>query len=882
MDDELRRVFSEVADLTPEQRARYFESRAVSEVMRAEVESLLRFDTQRRLPVLDAAAALASTLGGAVPELGPGARCGPYELVRLLGRGGMGAVFLARRTDGEVEQCVAIKFVPDTAASALFRDRFLQERQILASLTHPGITRLLDVGRTADGHPYLVMEYVDGTPIDAYADGLPLPDRLELFLRVCDAVSYAHRNLIIHRDLKPSNILVEAGGQPKLLDFGIARFIGSDRDQSITRVQILTPAYASPEQMRGAAHSTATDVYSLGAVLYRLLTGRPLRDPFDERVSDAEIGASAPPAPSRIAPHVARDLDLVALKALREEPEERYQSVDALADDLRAFMDSRPVRARSATAWYWTRKFIRRRWLPVSAVTAIIAALAAGLYVANRERRVAEDRFHQLRQLSARILAVDAAVRSLPGSTSARQQMVAASMEYLDGLGRESRQDRDLMFELASGYIALAQVQGVPTRPHLGQFAAATESLRKADVFLQKLLVDSPDRPDLLAMGAELEQDVMIIADSEHHADEALDHTQRCAGYLKKLFDGGRATPAQKKSAIATLANVSVSYTNRHHLADAIGAAQQMVQLSRTSGTEGDLGQGLSLLANALRLSGQVEASLPPILEARRLTESSTSLNPMTKDLALYGVLLRQGQILGDDGISLNRADEAIEPLRRAFDLMDRLAAQDPNDNTSRDRAATAGRELADILVGRDPRQALAVYDRAIQREREQKPSARTQREEARLLARSSYALRSLDRSREARQRIDASLDLLTAVGDYPAAKILVGDSVVDALRARTDFLDMSGDSAGAAQACHELLADIAASHPDAEHDLRAAVDLSSIELDCARVVRRAGHPDEAAALIARSDGLWESWDRQLPNNPVVLRHRQRAAAGTQ
>ncbi|HEY7291729.1 MAG TPA: serine/threonine-protein kinase [Vicinamibacterales bacterium] len=878
MDDELRRVFSEVADLSPEERARYFDSRVVPEALRADVESLLRFDTQRRLPVSEAVAAFASTFGGDVPELGPGGRCGPFELVRLLGRGGMGAVFLARRTDGEVEQYVAIKFVLDMATSALFRDRFLQERQILASLTHPGITRLLDVGRTAGGHPYLVMEYVDGTPIDAYADKLTLRERLELFLRVCDAVSYAHRNLIIHRDLKPSNILVEAGGQPKLLDFGIARFIGSNRDQSVTRVQLLTPEYASPEQLRGSAYSTATDVYSLGAVLYRMLTGSSSRDPSDAEASmDREIGAGMPTAPSRVVPHLPRDLDFVVLKALREEPEERYPSVDALADDVRAFMEARPVRARSASVWYWTRTFFRRRWLPMSAVTAIIAALAAGLYVANRERRVAEDRFHQLRHLSARILAVDAAVRNLPGSTSARQQMVAASMEYLDGLGRETRHDRDLMFELASGYIALAQVQGVPTRPHLGQFAAATESLRKADVFLQQLLADDPDRPDLLAMGAELEQDAMIIADTEHHADVALDHTQRCADYLKKLFDGGRATRAQEKSAHATLANVSVSYTNRHHLDDAIAAARRMVERSRASGSESELAQGLSLLANALRLSGQVDAALPPILEARRLAENAASPNPMMKDLALYGVLLRQGQILGDEGISLNRPDEAIEPLQRAFDLMDQLAAQDPSDNTSRDRAATAGRELADILVGRDRRQALAVYDRALQREREQKPSARTRREEARLLARSSYPLRSLNRAREARERIDASFDLLKTVGDYPAATIDVGDIAATALRARADLEDGSGDSFGAAKTCRELLTAIAPSEPDAGHDLRSAVDRSNIDLTCARVLQHAGQKDEAAALFTRIDALWLAWDRQLPNNPVVLRHRQRA-----
>lgn len=874
MDDELQRVFGEVADLSPEERARYFESRGVSGALRADVESLLSFDAKGRLPILDDVAELASTLGGCAPTLGPGVRCGPYELVRLLGRGGMGAVFLAQRTDGEVEQRVAIKFVPDTAVSEVFRERFLQERQILASLRHPGIAGLLDVGRTAAGHPYLVMEYVDGTPLDVYADRLSVRSRLELFLRVCDAVSYAHRQLIIHRDLKPTNVLVDASGQPKLLDFGIAHIIGGDGSPSVTRVRLLTPDYASPEQTRGAAHSTATDIYSLGAVLYRMLTGRSPREPTaGEALVDAAIPSRTPTAPSRVMPELPRDLDFVTLKALRTEPDERYPSVDALADDVRAFLESRPVRARSASAWYWSRKFLRRRWLPVSAVAAVIAALAVGLDVANRERRVADARFQQLRQLSARILAVDAVVRNLPGSTAARQQMVAASLEYLDGVGRDPRHDSDLMLELASGYIALAQVQGVPTRPNLGQYAAASESLRKADVFLQQLLRDDPDRPDLLALGAELQQDAMIIADTEHRDRDALDHTQRCAGYLGKLFDGGRATPAQKKSGLAILANVSVSFSNRHRLDDAIAAAGRMVQLSRASGSDAELGQGLSLLANALRLSGDVDAALPPILEARRLTEHATSPSEMTNALALYNVLLRQGQILGAEGISLNRPDEAIEPFQHAFDLMESLAAQDPNDNTSRDRAATAGRELADLLASRDPRQALAIYDRAIQREREQKPTVRTRREEARLLARSSYPLRSLGRAHEARTRIDASLGLLKAVGDLPAAATPVDDVVAVALRALAEFQDASGERADAAGTCRDLIDKVTASAADVEHDLRSATSLSSLDLACANVLKHADHSDEAAALVARSDSLWASWDRNLPHNPFVRRH---------
>jgi serine/threonine protein kinase/tetratricopeptide (TPR) repeat protein len=873
-DDALQRLFREVADLPPEERARYFETHAIPHNLRVEVESLLRFDTRRRLPVIESVVDLAAELSGGTADFTEGARCGPYVLVRLLARGGMGAVYLAQRTDGEVEQRVAIKFVPDTATSAVFLDRFLQERQILASLQHPGIASLLDAGRTANGHPYLVMEYVDGRPIDEYVDRLTLRETLDLFLRVCGAVSYAHRNLIIHRDLKPSNILVDASGQPKLLDFGIARILGDAANRSVTRVQLLTPEYASPEQVLGSAHSTATDIYSLGAVLYRLLTGRsphagaPGVEPIESLI------ASKPPAvPSQVRPGVPRDLDFVVLKALRTEPDERYQSVDAFADDVRAFLDSRPVEARSGSVWYWSRKFLRRRWLPVSAVAAVIASLTVGIYVANRERRIAEDRFRQLRQLSAKLLAVDEAVRNLPGSANARQQMVAASMEYLDGLSRDARRDRGLMTELASGYIALAQVQGVPVRPNLGQVDAATESLRKADVFLERLLADDPGNPELLAMGADLEQNAMIIADSQHQPAEQLRHTQRCAEYLDRLLGAGRLSPSQRRIGLMALTNVGLSYTNRHRLDDAIRYERRTVELARSAGDAATESQASSMMANALRLKGDVEAAVPAIAEARRVAEAARFPSELLKSLALYGILLRQGQILGaDEGISVNRPDEAIEPLQKALDLMEQLAVQDPNDNTSRDRAATAGRQLADIVRHRDPSKALTIYDRAIQRLREQKVSARTRRAEALLLARSSYSLSSLGRSREARARIDAAFELLRATGDYPAARIESDGEAASALRALADVQDDSGDPAAAAKTYRELLDRIMASHPDPERDLRQATDLSGIYRGFARVLTRVGLPADAAAIDARRSNMWSAWDRKLPGNPFVRR----------
>jgi len=406
MNREAEILFHELVDLSPDQREECFRERVVPPDVRAEVEALLRFDSESDHMLTECVSSIAALTIQASPVTRDGDRCGPYRLGRVLGRGGMGTVYLAERDDGEVDQRVAVKLLRYGGDEPAFRDRFLRERQILANLSHPGIARLLDAGQTGDGQPYLVMEYIDGSPIDVYAERLDPREKVALFIQVCDAVSYAHRNLIVHRDLKPSNILVDGSGRVKLLDFGIAKILDASREQTQTRERLLTPDYASPEQVRGGAQTTATDIYSLGAVFYKLLTGRSPHAPAAETQEAVEIAIclKEPVAPSRLNPGVPKDLDFVLGKALRKEPDERYPSVDAFADDLRAFLEWRPVRARSGNAWYRTRKFMRRYRLPVAAATLVLASLSAGLYVANRQRAIAQRRFQQVRQLANKVL----------------------------------------------------------------------------------------------------------------------------------------------------------------------------------------------------------------------------------------------------------------------------------------------------------------------------------------------------------------------------------------------------------------------------------------------------------------------------------------------
>ena len=332
--------------------------------------------------LLDAPADLRTFARDALDDLPPGTRLGPYRIEGVAGHGGMGTVYRAARADGLFEQTVALKLVKRGMDSAAVLRRFEAERRILARLDHPGIARVLDGGEATDGRPWLAMEFVEGEPIVAFADRqrLGVDARIDLFRQVCEAVAYAHRQLVVHRDLKPSNVLVTADGRAKLLDFGIARVLaGDDETEPLTLLtapghSVLTPEYAAPEQIRGEPISTATDVYALGVLLYELLAGRRPYS-FDARtpgVIEHVVGTVQPPRPStvvaettgtpadRLRRQLAGDLDMICLTALRKEPERRYASAQALADDLQRHRQRLPVRARPDTVGYRMRTFVRR------------------------------------------------------------------------------------------------------------------------------------------------------------------------------------------------------------------------------------------------------------------------------------------------------------------------------------------------------------------------------------------------------------------------------------------------------------------------------------------------------------------------------------------
>jgi eukaryotic-like serine/threonine-protein kinase len=535
----------------------------------AELRSLLAAH-DRGGDFLQAAVEQAERALGGGPEADLlGRRIGAYRLVRLLGRGGMGAVYLAERADDAFRQRVAIKLLPWALATAEARHRFQLERQTLARLEHPHIARLLDGGETADGLPYLVMEYVDGEPIDQFCQrqDLDLVRRLQLFREVCDAVAHAHRNLVVHRDLKPGNILVTAAGAVKLLDFGIAKLLpGAETDETLPLTLagrlLLTPLFASPEQVRGEPVTTATDVYALGLLLFRLLVGaHPYRFATESPVEVARVVCDQPPPRPSVAatagaaglglPALRRrlrgDLDNIVLTALRKEPERRYASVEALAEDLRRHLEQLPVRARPDTPGYRAAKFARRHRLGLVAAALIAATLLGGLLATARQARIAERRFQDVRALANSLLfEVHDAIAPLPGSTPARQLLVRNGLAYLDRLAAETGGDPALELDLAAAYQRVGDVQGNPNQPNLGDVAGALAAYQKARQILGRLLTRSPASPAVRAEMARCERRIANVLDSSGTVGAALDHYRRAVALQEALAaeapgDPGRA-----------------------------------------------------------------------------------------------------------------------------------------------------------------------------------------------------------------------------------------------------------------------------------------------------------------------------------------------------
>jgi tetratricopeptide (TPR) repeat protein len=724
-------VFEQVVDLPTAERQQKLAEVEDAE-LRAHVTSLLEHATDHSLR--DAINAEARMLTDAERGTLIGKRLGVYRVVKAIGEGGMGTVYLAERADDEYRSHVAIKVLQHGNSHAIAR--FREERQILATLEHPGIVRLLDGGSTEDGVPYLVMDYIDGVPLTRYVreQQLSVDRRLELFRQVCAAIQYAHEKLIVHRDLKPSNILVDSAGQAHLLDFGIAKLLAPGAREAPTYTGLLTPEYASPEQVRGDHVAAATDVYSLGAVLYELLADtRPMPATSDALEMLRQICEDEPPRPSTVAPRdrrtaIAGDLDNIVMKALAKPTAQRYASVEQLSADVERHLAGLPVVARPATFGYRSGKFIRRNRgklaLAAVAATALSAATVFSLFQARRadaEAQRAGHRFDDVRGLAHSLLfELDEKIRDLPGSTTARELVVTRAREYLDRLTADVRDDADLERELARAYMKVGDIEGSEFAPNLGRPRDSLVSYAKAGAILDRLPDDEQTRSarvqwmigrgfvlhalgDVAAARATLLEGIAANRKLAHSDHELTMHAYNGAGEIS--VNMGDLTTAQQIASDAR--------------AEAEGwraAAPSDLDASYWAATT------LELHSTIEDLLGDPEAAVADSQNAAALLRSIAAKDPESaryrRELGYDHYLL--GGYLGGIGYSWwwtpSKGDLAggEHAFQIAVDVLEKGRAQDAADTRGGDEIAAAYGLLASTIAATDRTRAQPVFERAL------------------------------------------------------------------------------------------------------------------------------------------------------------------------
>ena len=722
-----------------------------------------------------------------------GGSLGQYRILREIGRGGMGTVYLGVRADDVFDKQVAIKVVPGALVSASLRERFERERHVLAGLEHAGIARVLDGGATAAGLPFLIMEYVDGVPIDVYCEAqrLPLQDRLRLFLEVCRAVHYAHGRLVVHRDIKASNVLVGTDGRAKLLDFGIAKLLAHDEssgDPGATAVHAWTPESASPEQARGEATTVATDIYGLGALLYRLLTGRPVFN-LSGHETTARVRIICNEAPERpsvaarrvgeAAPNVASDLDLIVLKALQKEPARRYQSAEHFAEDIERHLARRPVLAAPDSWKYRGQRFIARH----PAATA--ATLAASLLVATattfalwqaeqarQERDRAEARLMDVRKLAnTLIFDVYDRVENSQNATNIRRGLVEKGLAYLDGLAGEAESDSALVLELAGAYGRLAAVQGSRRRSNLGDREGAIKSLEKGRSLLVPFLGRPPVPVEIEIGYLNLTQDLAdVVRDQPQRAQQLTDEGLLRARALQKRYPEHEAVTealaqtyffaaltAASGERLPLWTEANVSY--RALVARAPDNAIRLRNLALTEkyiGTVHHTAKRLDLARpyyeRALELDRQVQRLRP---------ENRQTTIDVAIDLGNLAALHREAVP--------PRLVEAAELYRESLVLRERVAAQDPADVFTRQGLGFVLTQLSQLSRNLGDVDAAATYGQRSVDTHESLPRGEH-------LARRGYAWLALGQADGAGGRsIEACAALRRAEGYFLKASVAQG-----------------------------------------------------------------------------------------------------------
>jgi eukaryotic-like serine/threonine-protein kinase len=730
----LEQCFHEASKLGSRERISYLERVCAGDLeLGRELEALLDQDRMTQPEIR-------RTIEGEAEELlrddaeaaWAGRRLGPWRTTGLLGQGGMGAVYDAVRDDQQFELRVAIKVLRLGMVSPADVARFRRERQILARLEHPHIARLLDGGEVpaepyGASSPYIVMEHVQGVPITEYcrAHGVKIREKLELFLQVLDAVSYAHQKLVLHRDLKPHNILVTDDGTVKLLDFGVAKLVEADPAADAaptTTLTALTPEYASPEQIRGESLSAATDVYSLGVILYEMLGERR---PYSFRKTDALDTARTICEVNGPSLRLGDDLDTLLAKAMDKDQARRYSSTEQFAGDIRRFLAGRPLMARANSAGYRLKKFLGRNPIPAALVALVILSLTAGLLSSMHQARRAERRFNQVRQIANTfVFDVHDSIATLVGATKARELVVGKALEYLKSLERESPGDPDLQYELATAYQKVADVQGRATGANLGDRRSAQENYRKAEKLLRDALAE---RPNMEAARIAL-MDVLQHQGQIHVYAGDLSQASECyrrAMVVANDFERGGRSSVGARHQLATLL-MAMSDLQRP-AGDAKGA---MASAERAMGILEELAAEVpdndavrNSLAVALSSIARAKANSNDLEGARQARKRSIEVLEELKRKApqdatvLRNLLLAYahlGDILGSTTLpSLGDRAGAEQAYRHALSMAEALSSADGKNQRARTDYAIALTRLGQVIPPERAPEALSLYRHA-------------------------------------------------------------------------------------------------------------------------------------------------------------------------
>jgi eukaryotic-like serine/threonine-protein kinase len=729
----LKELFHDLVDRLAEEREERLASLSGEDpAAAAELRSLLDAHAAAGDFVSKGLAAHQAALQDEVGSSLVGRRLGPYRLERMLGRGGMGVVYLAVRADDQFRQRVAVKLLrPELASPDLVR-RFRTERQALANLRHPNVAALLDGGETDDGLPYFVMEFVEGVPLEEHCDAarLSVEARLSLFRTVCGAVEEAHRNLIVHRDIKPANILVDGQGAVKLLDFGIAKLLAEGEDGTVAPTRALgyaTPAFASPEQLAGRPITTATDVYALGVLLHRLLTGchpydlsgvtgPEVAQVVEEVAPDAPSAAAAKaattpagtPEPARLSRVLSGDLDQIVLKALRKEPERRYASVADLSEDVARYLDGRPVAARPDTLAYRTGRFVRRHRAAVALTALVVLGLVGGLLAYARQARVARAQASRAETERARAEQVVKVLGTLfssadPALGAGRRVTVAEVLDDASSrLGKElSGQpeiERSLRSTLGETYLnlgllaeaerefaralALAPPEAVAERLQLARALADGGKFAEAEREVERILADCKAMPTPEVACARVPSLKVQILQNLGRAKEAIEVGTQAIPLLERSF------PEERTELAALLNNVAICYGNTGDPARAEALQRRALEIALAEkGERYPLSVDLvANLAGALDIQGKLDEALPLYRKAVALQEavrgerhfaflrtltSTANLLWLMKRPAEAEPLARRAQALGRDALGPDHPMTAYAELVLGQVLLD-------------------------------------------------------------------------------------------------------------------------------------------------------------------------------------------------------------------